>query len=677
MKTRIGHWVVVQLPWLLTIIPQAQEYQEQFRPQFHFSPARNWMNDPNGMVYYAGEYHLFYQYNPFGDKWGHMSWGHAVSPDLVHWEQLPLAIPEENKVMIFSGSAVVDRKNTSGLATGKESPLIAIYTGHHTNKRRQDQRIAVSHDKGRTWTKYSGNPVLDIGEADFRDPKVIWHEPTQKWIMTVSMPTERRTRFYSSPNLIDWQFESAFGPAGAVRGIWECPDLFPLKVEDSDETKWVLIVNIGSGSVAGGSGTQYFVGDFDGKSFVADPFPPSSQPPDFSQTGRVFEDFESDHYGGWLAEGTAFGSRPANGTLPKQMKVSGFIGTGLINTFLETDRSKGVLTSPSFLIENNYINFKIGGGSHQGETGIQLIIDDTIARESVGNESESLMWQHWDVKEFANQTATIRIVDHNENGWGHILVDQIMFSDIPAASPAETANWVDFGKDFYAAVSWSDVPKTDNRRLWLGWLSNWQYAQDVPTSPWRSAQSIVRQLGLVRVDKHFLLKQTPVSELHSLRSHFVHVGETPLRPEGNENPLKHLRGMTMEMKVEIEIGSAQEVTMGLRVGKHERTLLGYHVERQELYVDRSQSGITDFNPHFSGRHTAPLALPPDDRLRLHILQDWSSIEIFANDGTVVFTESIFPQATSDGLTLHAQGGDAKLLSLDAWQLQSAWFKEPR
>ena len=160
--------------------------REPWRPRFHFTPERNWINDPNGMVFFEREYHLFYQHNPFGDKWGHMSWGHAVSRDLLRWEHLPLALAEENGVMIFSGSAVVDWKNTSGLGKESHPPLIAIYTGHYTEKPLQNQHIAYSNDRGRTWTKYSGNPVLDIGEKDFRDPKVFWHEPTQRWVMVVA-----------------------------------------------------------------------------------------------------------------------------------------------------------------------------------------------------------------------------------------------------------------------------------------------------------------------------------------------------------------------------------------------------------------------------------------------------------------------------------------------------------
>jgi fructan beta-fructosidase len=271
-------------------------YQEPFRPQFHFTPVRNWMNDPNGMVYYEGEYHLFYQYNPFGDKWGHMSWGHALSRDLVHWEHLPVALSEEGDLRIYSGSAVVDFANSSGFGTDRP-PLVVLYTGHReesaTRQRVEDQRLAYSNDRGRTWTHYACNPVLDIGLPDFRDPKVFWHEPTRRWIMAVVLPAVKKVRLYASTDLKRWSILSEFGPAGAWQDpiIWECPDLFSLEVEGEPEVrKWVLIVNINPGGPAGGSGTQYFVGEFDGTTFTCDQ----------GDTGNsaIWLDYGSDFYAG-------------------------------------------------------------------------------------------------------------------------------------------------------------------------------------------------------------------------------------------------------------------------------------------------------------------------------------------------------------------------------------------
>jgi len=250
------------------IVAQDHLYKEKYRPQFHFSPAKNWMNDPNGLVYFDGEYHLFNQYNPYGNKWGHMSWGHAVSADLVHWKHLPLAIPEKDSVMIFSGSAVIDKTNTSGFAKRPgQVPMVAIYTAHiiadasKPDNYRQEQHIAYSLDKGRTWTKYSRNPVLDIHKKDFRDPKVFWYEKDKKWIMAVVLPHEHKVQFYSSPNLKQWAYSSDFGPAGDVQNIWECPDLLQVPIENAGgKKKWVLI-NSQQTTM------QYFVGDFDGKTF--------------------------------------------------------------------------------------------------------------------------------------------------------------------------------------------------------------------------------------------------------------------------------------------------------------------------------------------------------------------------------------------------------------------------
>jgi fructan beta-fructosidase len=246
---------------------QRDHMNEPLRPQFHFSPEVNWMNDPNGLVFHDGEYHLFHQYNPAGNSWGHMSWGHAVSRDLVHWKHLPLAIPETAGVMAFSGCCVVDHRNTSGFGHGAKPPMVAVYTGHGHGK--QVQNLAYSNDNGRTWTMYEKNPVLDPGKQDFRDPKVFWHEPTKRWVMVVSLAAEKVLVFYGSDNLKSWTELSRFGPAGVTnKPNWECPDLFELPVAGEPGRKlWVLKVDMGAGAVAGGSGGEYFVGTFDGSHF--------------------------------------------------------------------------------------------------------------------------------------------------------------------------------------------------------------------------------------------------------------------------------------------------------------------------------------------------------------------------------------------------------------------------
>ncbi len=248
-------------------------YTEKYRPQFHFSPEEKWMNDPNGMVYYEGEYHLFYQYYPDSTVWGPMHWGHAVSSDMVHWEHLPVALAPDEHGYIFSGSAVVDWKNTSGLGKDGQPPLIAIFTYHKPEDEKtgedylQTQGIAYSNDKGRTWTKYGELVLKNQGIIDFRDPKVNWHENSQQWIMTLAV--QDHIEFYSSTNLISWDYESGFGKKlGGHGGVWECPDLFQLNVEGSNEKQWVLFVSICPGGPNGGSATQYFVGDFEGSKFT-------------------------------------------------------------------------------------------------------------------------------------------------------------------------------------------------------------------------------------------------------------------------------------------------------------------------------------------------------------------------------------------------------------------------
>jgi fructan beta-fructosidase len=253
----------------LACVGQNTPYAERYRPRFHFTPAYGWTNDPNGLVYANGEYHLFFQHNPFGNKWGHMSWGHAVSKDLVHWKHLPVAIPEENGTMIFSGSAVLDENNTAGFyLPGRAVPLVAVYTGHliadstHPDDYLQSQQIAFSLDSGRTFTKYPNNPVLDLHKKDFRDPCVFWYAPQKKWVMAVVLPHEHIVQFYASPNLINWTKLSEFGPAGDIKDIWECPSLLQVPVSgNADLKKWVLF-NSQQTTM------QYFVGEFDGKKFT-------------------------------------------------------------------------------------------------------------------------------------------------------------------------------------------------------------------------------------------------------------------------------------------------------------------------------------------------------------------------------------------------------------------------
>lgn len=261
-----------------TFVAQEKQTDEEnrYRPNFHFTPKNNWMNDPNGMFYADGVYHLYFQYWPYGNVWGPMHWGHATSKDLVNWEEQPIALYPDRFGYIFSGSAVVDTENTSGFGNGTNAPVVAIFTYcdpylEKAGKEAQSQGIAYSLDNGYTWTKYDqGNPVIKSpGIKDFRDPKVIWDPQHKKWILVLA--AQDKAQFYSSENLKDWTYLSDFGKdLGAHGGVWECPDLFPIKVEGSSETKWVLLQSLNPGGANGGSGTQYFVGDFDGKTFTID-----------------------------------------------------------------------------------------------------------------------------------------------------------------------------------------------------------------------------------------------------------------------------------------------------------------------------------------------------------------------------------------------------------------------
>jgi fructan beta-fructosidase len=498
---------------------KAPTYTERYRPQYHFTPPVNWMNDPNGLVFYASEYHLFYQYNPFGDTWGHMSWGHAVSRDLVHWQHLPVAIPEADGVMAFSGSAVVDWNNTSGFGRAGEPPLVAIYTGYRPDTKIQAQNIAYSTDRGRSWTRYERNPVIDIGSTEFRDPKVFWYAPDKRWVMVLALSAERKVRLYGSPDLKQWTQLSEFGPAGAVGGVWECPDLFELPVNgDMAKGRWVLVVNLNPGAVAGGSGGQYFVGHFDGTTFTAE------------------------------------------------------------------------------------------GGDTAGE---------------------------------------------------------------PAEPSSEKARWMDYGKDFYAAVSWSDIPRESGRRIWIGWMNNWQYGNAIPTGPWRSAQSVPRIVALRTANQGIRLVQQPVAELQRLRRPRRHLGPQAIRAGSTPLASRGISGKALEIVAELEVGSASELGLKVRTGKNEETVIGLDPRAGQLFVDRTRSGQVGFHPEFSGRQSGPLPVE-NGRVRLHVFVDWSSVEVFGGSGETVITDQIFPSPESKGVALYAKGGTARLISLDAWQLRSAW-----
>ncbi|MEV0170664.1 GH32 C-terminal domain-containing protein [Streptomyces sp. NPDC050803] len=810
-------------------------HSETYRPQFHFTPEKNWMNDPNGLVYYKGEYHLFYQYNPGGNSWGDMSWGHAVSKDLVHWEELPLALSHDDEEMVFSGSAVVDWDNTTGFGTRKNPPMVAIYTSYDKAAGTQAQSLAYSTDRGRTWTKYQGNPVIDIGSKEFRDPKVQWYAPTRSWVMTVSLSTEHKVRFYTSKNLKDWELQSEFGPQGATGGVWECPDLFPLAVDgDENNIKWVLVVSMNPGGIAGGSGSQYFIGDFDGKKFTAQAkgtyTPPTGTvvqdfegadfgtwtttgtafgdgptagalagqgtvagydgtglansfhsgdgttgtltSPEFTvdssylnfrvgggrhphesgtvmeqqepPAGTVLADFEGGSYGDWTTAGDAFGSAPATGTLPNQQEVSGFRGSGLVNTYLNGDSTTGTLTSPEFTIDKKHINFLIGGGNHPSgsadPTALELVVDGEVVRSATGKDAEALNWASWDVSDLAGKKARLRIVDDNTGGWGHLNVDHIMLSDAvarpvsqetsvnlivdgqvvrsatgsnsesldwasfdlrpyagkkaqiqivdmndagwghiladqfteadkPAKSVVQRADWADYGKDYYAAVSWENAP--GGKRYMVGWMNNWDYSGAIPTSPWRGAQSAPREMALRTIDGQIRLTSKPVGSLESLRqsSPATAAGVT-VRNTSKTLIGRAAQGKALDIEATFSLNDAERFGLKVRTGADgEETVIGYDATTQELYVDRTRSGAVDFNSTFPGVQSAPLKAE-NGKVKLRILVDWSSVEVFGGSGEAVITDQIFPDPASQGVEIFAENGSVKLDQARVWHLDS-------
>ena len=641
-------------------------YTEPHRPQFHFSPEANWMNDPNGMVYHDGEYHLFYQYYPDSTVWGPMHWGHAVSTDLVHWEHLPIALYPDSLGWIFSGSAVDDKNNTSGLGENGKGPLVAIFSYHNAPLEKtgtdkfQYQGIAYSNDRGRSWTKYADNPVVENpGIRDFRDPKVIWHQKSQKWVMAVSALDH--LLFYGSADLKKWEVLSDFGQdIGSHDGVWECPDLFPLEDEQGN-IHWVLIENMNPGNPNGGSGTQYFIGDFDGEEFTVDPSFNSLLPPleAYAPEGEVFEDFETG-YDGWTLDGDAFGNDPATGTLANQNTISGFEGKGLVNSFFGGNTSTGSLTSEPFTVTSDAINFLIGGGNHRERTQIQLIMDDRIVRVAEGRNNERLEWRGWNVSGFQGQEAQIRIIDYYTSDWGYICIDDITFADEVAHGEITGSVWLDAGRDNYAGVTWSDVPERDGRRIFMGWMSNWAYAQIVPTSTWRSAMTIPWELEIQTIDGIPRLTGFPVKELDQL---VLHVN-TPNVEEQVELPESGLAQVSFSMLQT----SDRPVGFKLSNEQNEFIQLTFDPKANLFVFDRSQSGETSFSGDF-GRLAVSERLTTIEEIQVDFWLDHASVEIFLDKGVNIFTEIFFPTSPFNQLEF---SGDPSIDNLKVKELKSIW-----
>ncbi|MDR6688260.1 sucrose-6-phosphate hydrolase SacC (GH32 family) [Arthrobacter sp. 1088] len=484
---------------------------EAFRPAFHYASKDTWLNDPNGLIFHDGTYHLYYQNNPFGNVWGNMSWGHATSTDLVTWTEQPVAIACDESEDIFSGSIVWDEYNTSGLGGPLAAPLVAIYTSafkedspHYGH---QAQSLAWSTDGGYTWTKYHANPVLERESANFRDPKVFRYSGPRGsyWVMVAVEAHDYTVVLYRSDDLKTWEYLSSFGPANGTGGVWECPDLFPLPLDgNEDNIKWVLTVNLNPGGPNGGSAGQYFVGDFDGVRFSS-----------------------------------------------------------------ETTVTEG-LQDPARLSE--YL-------------------------------------------------------------------------------------WLDWGRDYYAAVSFNNVP--DGRRLMIGWMNNWQYSNDIPTSPWRGPMSLVREVSLVSFNAQIRLRQRPVWEANADPGRTV--SYTGLDLDAGLHPVE---GGTAVQVIEATFvpGSAEEFGLMIRGNGDDGTRIGIRPGEGRLTVDRTTSGNTDFHEDFSSIDSAPLQ-PTGGSYDLRIFVDHCSVEIFAQDGQVTMTELIFPDPENVGLALYASGGTVKASSL--------------
>ena len=582
------------------------------------------MNDPNGLVKFQDEYHLFYQYNPFGDTWGHMSWGHAVSKDLVHWEHLDVALPEKKDRMAFSGCVVVDSANSAGFQTGREPALVAVYTGYRQSDGWQAQYLAYSNDRGRTWQDYSRQPVLDISSTDFRDPNVFPYE--DEWRMVIALPTERKVRFYRSKDLKNWEFLSDFGPQGAVGGAWECPDFFPMKIEGEEKTRWILQIDLDRQAFAGGSGGQYFVGHFDGTRFTLDNPTPEITWPEGVPVALSYDVMGS---GLWKREeGRCASTRQALGTARSEL----------------------------FELSQPWFNFQIKGGRHPDKLEARLVVDGQVVRRTTGFNGSELQPVSWDVTPWLGRQAHLELVDETKELWGYLEVARATLSKRPAPASRDLARWIDYGPDYYACISFHN---TGERRVWLAWMNNWLYGQEIPTSPWRSSMSLPRELSLHRVNGVLELRQTPVSELKRGRGGKMvtadfkrtHLLATDLGPSSGE----------LVILWEPEDGQALNFSL---LG------LDYHLDqaRRELLFVR-EDGQQSFSPAFLNRSVVSLK-KQDGPWEIRLFYDQSSVELFAQEGRIVHTARTFPKDMS-GAKLQISADSGKL-SVSRWEMPSIW-----
>lgn len=473
--------------------------RETYRPVYHHTPVYGWMNDPNGMFYKDGVYHLYFQYNPYGSMWANMTWGHSTSTDLAHWTYEGTAIVPDAWGAIFSGSCVVDKDNTAGFGKGA---VVAFYTSAKSTPWGdvQSQSMAYSLDNGKTFIKYEHNPILTSTERDFRDPKVFWYAPGKHWVMMLAVGQEMQ--IYSSGNLKEWKKESSFGAMqGTHGGVWECPDLVEVAVEGSKEKKWVLICNLNPGGPFGGSAAQYFVGSFDGKKFV------------------------------------------------------------------------------------------------------------------------------------------------NE-------------------SPTQT-KWLDWGKDNYATVTWSNAPA--GRCIALGWMSNWQYANNVPTTQYRSANTLARDLTLYRVGGELYLKSKPSPEIKKARAEEKKIPTFEVKGNYEVASLLADNKGAYEIEMTIENKGTSKIDFSLMNEKGEKVAMYYDVVRKQFVMDRSASGIVGFSRDFPAVTVAPVR--NTDQIHLRLFIDRSSVEAFGEEGEYVMTNLVFPAEPYNRMVFSSDKGSYIVKSMNVYRLQ--------
>lgn len=502
---------------------QTQE-EKQYRPHFHFSPKNNWINDPNGMFYWEGIYHLYFQYHPFSNVWGPMHWGHATSKDLIHWEEQPIALFPDELGTIFSGSAVVDHQNTSGLGTKENPPIVAIYTNHDPEGETagtdtfQTQSIAYSLDKGYTWAKYVGNPVIaNPGIKDFRDPKVFWDSENQQWLMALAVKDV--VYFYGSPDLKQWKKLSTFGKdIGNHDGVWECPELIELPVKGSPSKKWVLLVSINPGGPNGGSATQYFLGDWDGSTFKVDP--------NFAQTMNQNHDF-----------------------------------------------------------------------------------------------------------------------------------------------------WLDFGKDNYASVSFDNLPQPNQKRVIIGWMSNWEYARDIPTEQWKNQMTIARELDLIPAGNTFRLRSKPDPKLYKnaiLKKQWDNTNfysDTALALK-NEVDLDRII-----LKTTLSPERKERYTFELQNPEGDLLAFGFDGNTNTFFLDRTGLLVTSFSDEFAARVQKAKRTANRNKIPIEIIVDKTSLELFFDDGETVLTALYFSKIPFQKLSIKSTSSKIMLENTKLWEITTSEYQK--